>query len=168
MEKCMVAPFVARLVFAEARGLASGLVCRIDRDQGGTSMGKGSRRLRACVLAAMLVGGLMVFAPGARGATVQDGPINYVGPGPCPVGTTDCLVTSGDVDVIQTAPAIGKNTIDCRGAVCKGVQRGSSATIWLNSPASRRPSRSPANSRRAAPRRDTSAPTRAAMRSKAA
>jgi hypothetical protein len=86
-------------------------------------------RLFAVALAVALgAAGLMTFVPTAQGAVIQDGPINYIGPGPCPTDATDCTIATGDIDVVQKAPTTGRNQADCRGANCKVAQQGSSGT----------------------------------------
>jgi hypothetical protein len=92
-------------------------------------MVEASKRLKAVVTVLALAAALLTLgAHSASGVTVtQDGPVNYIGPGPCPAGTTDCTITSGDVDVVQKAPSGGSNTIDCRGASCVGTQSGTTS-----------------------------------------
>jgi hypothetical protein len=93
-------------------------------------MGTRTKRFRAALLIAVIAAGLVGLgsSPASAAPIVQDGPVNYIGPGPCPAGTTDCTIATGDVDVVQEAPTSGKNTVDCRGASCRAVQSGSTAT----------------------------------------
>jgi hypothetical protein len=87
------------------------------------------RKVSAALAVVVIAGGFMALGSAAQAApVVQDGPVNYAGPGPCPAGTTDCLVTSGDIDIIQKAPSTGKNTVDCRGGSCTAVQKGLATT----------------------------------------
>jgi uncharacterized repeat protein (TIGR01451 family) len=94
------------------------------------AMGVRLTRLKAALVAVCLAAGLLALGSSGVLATVtsQDGPVNYAGPGPCPTGTTDCLIATGDVDVVQTAPTTGSNTVDCRGNNCKATQGGSTDT----------------------------------------
>jgi hypothetical protein len=91
------------------------------------------KRLVATVLAVALGAlGLMTLANPVGAAVVQDGPVNYIGPGPCPVDATDCTIAAGDIDVVQKAPTTGRNEVDCRGANCKATQQGSNSTAKPN------------------------------------
>ncbi|MEX2393455.1 MAG: hypothetical protein WD826_03135 [Actinomycetota bacterium] len=91
-------------------------------------MQKHIRLFAAALAVALGAAGLMTFTPVARGAVIQDGPINYIGPGPCPADATDCTIATGDIDVVQKAPTTGRNEADCRGVTCKVAQEGSSGT----------------------------------------
>jgi hypothetical protein len=91
-------------------------------------MTRGRRFSAAMIVVAVAMMGLVGYAAPASAAVVQDGPRNYIGPGPCPADATDCTIAAGDVDVVQTAPSTGYNRVACSGANCKASQAGSTAT----------------------------------------
>lgn len=106
---------------------------RFGKKDGRRSMREAQRparsRLSAALAVVVIAAGFMAFGTSANAAPVtQDGPVNYAGPAPCPLGATDCLITSGDIDVVQSAPSTGSNTVDCRGTTCTAVQNGSNST----------------------------------------
>lgn len=88
---------------------------------------RGRVSFRAAIVAIALIAGLGVAAsPPATAQDIQDGPRNYVGPAPCPVDATDCITTTGTIDVVQTSdgsdPGGGYNKVVGQSGSTKAVQ----------------------------------------------
>jgi hypothetical protein len=87
-------------------------------------------RAGAVVSAFVLVGiGLAVGGnTPVQAAVSQNGPLkNYAGPGPCPAGTIQnssinpCLITNGDINVVQRASGVGSANIVETGSAAQNV-----------------------------------------------